>query len=300
MVYQERLAVAKNIALDIDEDIEHLRTEIVDASLVMGQGWEDDLTDSDKEQLASVRYDLREILTPFHQIEQAVFVAVLDAGGNVLWTEPYLAQQVGQSLADTEAVGEVVEAGQVYLEAEEALLTGDSPTLSLVAPIKDDQGVVRGVLIADMPDLPNSGFGFFLRGRGADYELQLVSASGLVLASSLPGQAMEESFHWEAIRPLAQERLSGIEQHPASEEMKAHMVAFAPLEQVPWGVVLVQSKQEALVLPWMGSYPFMVGGLVLLLAAGLMLIVTRQIVSPLRRLAATAQRFGAGDLEAEI
>ena len=302
MVLQERLVLVEEIALDIDDVIEHLRTEIVDAALVMGQGWQDDLTDAHKEQLTSVRYHLRQHLLSFHQIEQAVFVAVLDAQGKVLWTEPYLAQKANQSLANTRAVQEAVKRRQVYIEVEEALISQDSPTLSLVAPIKDDQGVVRGILVADIPILPsNNGFSLFLQRRGGDHDLELVTGSGLVLASSIPGQAMEESSHWEVIRLLAQERLSGVEKHPESGEAEAHMVAFAPLAQVTWGVILVQPEEQVLALPQiMGRRLLMMGGLVVLVAAGLIFGFTRQIINPLRRLAAMAQRFGAGDLEVEI
>ncbi|MCH7706125.1 MAG: hypothetical protein IIB33_03660, partial [Chloroflexi bacterium] len=127
IVRRERLALVENIALDIDEVIEHLRTEIARTTLVLGSGWPDDPTDSYQEPLASLQHHLRDHLLSFHQIEQAVLVAVLDARGKVLWTEPYLAQMMGRSLADTAAVREIVESGQAYIEVESALLTQDSP-----------------------------------------------------------------------------------------------------------------------------------------------------------------------------
>ncbi len=52
MVRQDRLALVEGIALDIDDIIEHLRTEVVDSALVLGEEWQDQLTDSHKEQLA--------------------------------------------------------------------------------------------------------------------------------------------------------------------------------------------------------------------------------------------------------
>ena len=115
IVRQERLARVENIALDIDDVIEHMRAEMVNTALVLGRGWQDDLTDSHKEQLTSLQYHLRQHLMFFEQGEEAVVVAILDARGKVLWTEPYLARQVSQSLADTAAVREVVASGQVYL-----------------------------------------------------------------------------------------------------------------------------------------------------------------------------------------
>ena len=111
----------------------------------------------------------------------------------------------------TRAIKEVVEQRQVYIEVEEALLIQGSPTLSIVAPIKDDREVVRGVLIADMPSFPgNIGFSFFMRAQGTDYDLELVSGSGRVLSNSAPEQVMEESEHWKHVRHLSQERQSGI------------------------------------------------------------------------------------------
>ena len=116
--------------------------------------------------LTSLRYHLQQYLISFPQVEQAIFVAVLDSRGKVLWTEPNLAQQVSQSLADTTAVREVIEKGQVYTEAEKSLLTQGSHTLSILALIKDSQEVLRGILITDIPALPsNSGFSVFLHRR---------------------------------------------------------------------------------------------------------------------------------------
>ena len=124
----------------------------------------------------------------------------------------------------------------------------------------------------------------------------------LILSSSLPGQDIEQVTHWEVIHLLDQKRLSGIEKHANPKDgEEAHLVAFAPLAWVPWGVVLVETEGKALMLPRiMGRRLLMVSGLAVLVAAGLIFGFTRQIVSPLRRLAATAQRFGSGDLEAPI
>ena len=109
--------------------------------MILEEGWQKDLTDFEKEQLTILKYRLERHLKAFHQIEQTVFVALLDDKGKVLWIEPYLAQEISRSLADIPAVREVFQSGQVYLEVEETLITGDSPTLSLVVPIKDDQEV---------------------------------------------------------------------------------------------------------------------------------------------------------------
>lgn len=142
-------------------------------------------------------------------------------------------------------------------------------------------------------------FGTFLRHQAGGYNLEMVSGDGLILASSSPQPAPKYSVHWEAIQPLAQARLSEIVTHRKAGE-RDHLVAYAPLAQTPWGLILERPEEEALASPWMGGRPLLVTGLVLFLAAGLMWLVTRQIVTPLKRLAATAQKFGSGDLEAPI
>lgn len=301
LVRQERVSQAENMASDIDEIIEHLRTEIVGTALVLGRTWQDDLTDSHKEELASLQRHLQEYLVTFYQMEQGFFITVVDTRGKVLWTEPYLADKVNQSLDDTVVVREVVEKGQVYIEVEEALLTQDSPTLSPVVPIQDDRGMVRGVLIVDMPAFTSNLRSNLVHRWTTDYDWELLSASGSILASSVSGQVMEESAHWENIRHLAQEQQSGIDVHPGSGETGTHLIAFAPLMQVPWGVTLEQPELNVFGIPWiMGRRLLMLTGLAALVAIGLTWIVTRQIVIPLQRLAAIAQQFGTGDLEVQV
>ncbi|MEK7354057.1 MAG: HAMP domain-containing protein [Chloroflexota bacterium] len=141
----------------------------------------------------------------------------------------------------------------------------------------------------------------FLQRQRGNYIIELVTDSGLVLASSAtePALASYTSVHWESVLLLAQGRQSGIVKHQHSREV-GHLVAFAPLAQLPEGVILARPEEAALTLPWMGGRSLLVSGLILLLASGLMWLVTRQIVTPLKRLSATAQKFGSGDLEAPI
>lgn len=138
----------------------------------------------------------------------------------------------------------------------------------------------------------------FLQRQSGSYDLELVDNTGLILAASA-SEAHKFSSHWGFVQSLAKRREMGMVMHLDSRG-KEHLIAFAPLAQVPWGIVLERPEEQTLALPWMGGRPIPVIGLVVLLAAGLMLLVTRQIVIPLRRLAATAQQFGAGNLEAAI
>ena len=77
----------------------------------------------------------------------------------------------------------------------------------------------------------------FLQHQGGDYNLEVVDNSGLVLASSTPGSAAQYSSNWESISLLAQKRQAGIVTQQESGK-GGHLIAFAPLTQLPWGLVL--------------------------------------------------------------
>jgi signal transduction histidine kinase len=298
---QQRLILAKNVAQNIDVLVLHLHSEMSFISTTLDNSWQVGVTNSDKQELLiSARNRLQRHLMAFHQMDVTVSVALLDTQGKVLQTEPFLDQKVGYFLADLPAVKSVLRDQQVYTEVEEAILTGDSPTLSMVAPIKDEQELVRGLIVADIP-ITIGSFDVVLRRWGAERNLELVNQNGLVLANSIPRTGTKESLHWSLIHLLAKERLPGIKKHPGGNEVAAHIVAFAPLEQVPWGIVLEQPKDELLELTWtMGRLLLIASGAAILIAAALILGFTRQIISPIQRLAAAVEKFGAGDQEVEV
>jgi signal transduction histidine kinase len=298
---QEKLTVAKNIASNIDDLILHLRFETVYTGSILGNTWQKADAESERsERLDSLRRHLQRHMASFRQIDVAVFVALLDTEGNVLQMEPASEQEAGQSVATTPAVREVLAGRQEYIEVEKAILTGDSPTLSMVVPIKDEQQSLVGMIAVDIPAIPGN-FDSLLQRWGAEHDLQIISETGAILASSSRITNIEQTEHWDLAGQLAQERVSGIKQHPGDKDTEAHIVAFAPLKSVPWGVVLEKSRDELLELPWaMGRRLLIAGGVAILIAAGLIWGFTRQLVNPIRRLAVVADRFSTGDLEAEI
>lgn len=171
--------------------------------------------------------------------------------------------------------------------------------LALVRNVALETEDVIGQMGVETPLLPgDSRLNALLQRLSGGYDLELVDNTGLILASS-DSETPQYSLHWKVIRPLVEQRATGIVKHFHGEG-REHLVAFAPLSQAGLGVILSKPEEATLALPWMGGRPLLVTGLVVLLAAGLMGLVTRQIVTPLRRLAATAQQFGSGNLEASI
>ncbi|MBI4303481.1 MAG: HAMP domain-containing protein, partial [Chloroflexi bacterium] len=100
---------------------------------------------------------------------------------------------------------------------------------------------------------------------------------------------------------MVKERLSGIGEHRGDKETKEHVVTFAPLKWVPWGIVLEKPKEELLELPWaLVRLVLIASGAGILVATALIWGFTRQVISPIRRLSAAAETFGTGKLEVEV
>ena len=301
-LHQQRVAIVENVALGIDEVVLHIRAEMVLSASILGQGWRDETSGPDQDQLALQRNRLQSHLASFHRMDVTVFIALLDEQGRILQAGPSLDGRLEQSLAGVSIINASLEDGQVHVEAEEGILTGSRPSLSVSVPIRDDLGSFRGLLVADIPAFPSAiGFGSLLQGWATSYNLELLTDGGLLLASSAPGISTADSSHWSSIRALWQEQQSGITEHAGDDGAEAHIVAFAHLAQLPWGVTLEQPEEEVLELPWVMGRRFLVAiGAVVLVAVVLVWGFTRQIINPLGRLAATAQRFGSGDLETGI
>ncbi len=113
---QERLKISQNIALSIDELVHHLSSEMIYIASTLGNDRDNTATDSNEnEHLISLRNNLRHHLLTFHQIEAPIFVALLDAQGKVLRTEPFLEQKISLSLADIPAIENVLQEELVYI-----------------------------------------------------------------------------------------------------------------------------------------------------------------------------------------
>ena len=301
MVHQERLSLVTNIAAGMDDIIKHLKEETVESALSLGQQWQNTITDAQKTQLALTRNYLQEYPLSFQMSDRSLFVVLVDSNGKVMWTDPLMPDKIGANLDGSLAFQHIKQGSLAYTGTGDSVLTTGVSALTLAVPISDKQGKVQGVLVVDVPTSTiDNGFTYALKRQSGNYTLELVSDSnGLIIASSVNDTASVYSVHWSSVSSLAQSHSAGIVTHTRAGE-EEHLVAFAPLNQIAWGVVLERPQEKTLSLPWMGERPLLVSGLILVLAGGLMWLVTRQIVRPLLRLSSTARKFGAGDLEAPI
>jgi len=103
---------------------------------------------------------------------------------------------------------------------------------------------------------------------------------------------------------LVSDRVEGVDEHSpvdGDETGVEHIVAYAPLSSVPWGVVLEQREDTALALPNRLRQRVLIiaaAGLAVGLAMGW--VTSRQVVLPLARLTGQARRIAEGNLAGPI
>jgi len=132
------------------------------------------------------------------------------------------------------------------------------------------------------------------------YEAELLTEAGSV-AAGFP-RSGGVSAHAALVGRLAGRREAGVVLHRVRGGAGDHYVAYVPLQAVQgWGVIVEQPRDIVVALPrrlwrWMMG----IGVFVLLAGAVVAWSDVRRVVMPLRRLAALAERFGRGDLEARV
>lgn len=158
-------------------------------------------------------------------------------------------------------------------------------------------GVVVGVIDLNMPTLLTFINGLAL---GTTGHAVIVNIDGTVLASTDRMHLFTRDEHPEFFGNLiagGQALVGPAEQVERGNAPERHVMAFAPLVAVPWGLGIGQSEQEAFG-PIRRLRDRVVGFEILVLLAALLFAWadTTAVVAPLRVLRAAAERIAEGDL----
>lgn len=228
------------------------------------------------------------------------FIILTDARGIVTGNYPLLEEGIGRDLADDEYVRRI-------LDGEDCVFTNLYPTPLDITPcawikmsVTNPQGVLIGVIFARL-DLDHARIADLMQpvGLGDTGFGELVDENGLVLASGRSGRTLQavdcEGLFWRLVREGDQ--YSG--EYPAcTEGMPDEIIAFSPLEQASWGVVIRQSKDEALAYSRSIRDRSMVVAVVAAGVAGvLMLLVDRGFMRPMKALSTACEEISLGDLD---
>lgn len=293
---QERLVLAKVLADRMDTQLNH--------AMIMMQNLASDtdldLSDGDlgtEKQLLTGAYQHTGLFKSIH---------LLDVNGIDLVRVPLRDDPVGANF--------FAPPYNVLVTSETGLPTWHPTTgrnqyngVDIVVPIRSPNGGTTGYLMGwlDLND-PRAGTLLYPYEPGANGSVDLVDKKGTILASSRPERVGQNSDHAGYFTQLLQSRQAAVGSchscHDTQGESRdSDVLAFAPLSQVPWGLVLRQPESEVFGATQSLAYRLAILGLVVLVVFwALLWLTTRSIVIPLRSLTHACREIAAGNLSLPI
>lgn len=291
LVFRERLLAAQFIARAVDGDLSRIQDELADIGDSFAPALASATAGDEQDALASVvaRWNF------FHQSESLASASIADTQGRVLWTEPYASSVVGHNVLQLSQLEKPVQYQRVAMLGAVVPVSAPRPVVLLSVPISDKVKVV-GFLIAqiDRASLAKR-LEPLLASGGAGYGVELLDENGVLVVSNMNTRSPVDSVHLALVAPNWRAGQPAVLTH--SIPNATHVIAFAPLSHMLWGVIVEQRADEALVLPRALQTQFFGFGLLALLA-GLVLawLTTRAVVRPVNALIHASQAIARGDL----
>jgi len=191
-------------------------------------------------------------------------------------------------------------------ESDLSVITGDRAWVVIAVPVLEEtSNMPIGVLAAllDLNDSDFSPFDYSLN-RGRTQTLDVVDAEGRVLMSTNPERVLTISNQADLLHQLfaadelAVETCVGCD---SGETLAGQVVAFAPLTEAPWGVVVHQDSDEAFApVNRLKLLTTLLGLVTVVGALGLVWVTTSSVIAPVQLLTEAARRIAQGDLSTPI
>ncbi len=242
--------------------------------------------------------------------QQESFVStafMLDSRGNIVWSNAPDTAALAEYIRTYPNVLEPLTTGKHYTSGVHAL--SGQPAAVLAVPIVTGSQQVAGVIgevISPaqglLRDLVGSAHGLAKTGHA-----ELVDQYDQVVASSEPGHALVPGEHPDLYGPLLAQHRSdvGVTSPVATTDHadmgQRHVMAFVPLDSVPWGLALGGSEAELSADANRWEHQILLfGGLTLLASMGLVWLTTRGVARPIEDLTRASRRIAGGDLTTPI
>ncbi|MDP2919354.1 MAG: histidine kinase [Dehalococcoidia bacterium] len=299
---QERLTIARIVANNLDQTLNYILAQLRDAA--RATGGLPTKAEFDRE-MAPMREILRESGIRVNTLY------VLDSTGKVIIAEPDAPGIVGFSMSAYSEIKKNLDAGTASVSGLVTKPLTETPTVLISVPIINERGEICGVLVSTI-DTEQSSLGAFTQSFqvGQTGYIEVVDASGIVVARTGPGtppESFELSDHPTRFAELINtgQAVTGKchRCHTTATNVKKQrdVLAFAPLATVPWGVVIRQSEQEALLPTRQLEIRLLILGTVLvLITLVLVWAMMQNIVKPIRMLTTAANSLAKNDYEVAI
>jgi len=195
----------------------------------------------------------------------------------------------------------------ISLTADAPGKLSSSPVAVVTVPVNDLGGSISSVLAAliDLRKLtlfsPEQRFDLGTTGM-----VDVVDAHGHILASSIPNRVLTTQDADDVVNKLFVAGKPGVENCLGCSEgdlngLSDEVVAFAPLAEAPWGVVIRQKSSEVFApVRRLMVFTAILGLATFLGAFFLVWVTTNSVIKPVQALTEAAQRITQGDLDTPI
>ena len=296
LVFQERLIVARTVAHQMDNDLNHLLRELNETGANAGAA----LAANRPNDARTAIHTLHEHWSFYHRFDNPCIITLADANGVVLWSEPFNPDLLSRNLSNRPYLQNTFQSQRATITEGVAPDASGRSSLAFAAPIRVSDQLI-GFILGDVNlSHISERLSPTLEVREQGYTLELVNASGLVLASTRAERRWTVSYHLKLVAEMLSGEQSGVVTHllPVGNGDKSHVIAFAPLDAPTWGVVVEQEEDTALALPRALQDQVIYFGLLALSAGlGLAWFTTRTVVKPVRALTHATESIAAGDLD---
>jgi signal transduction histidine kinase/HAMP domain-containing protein len=233
-------------------------------------------------------------------------VYLLNEEGKIIWSKPEAPGMDTIDISFYPGISQAISRDEASISGLVSAPVTDTPVIFLISPTKEGRQGSKGVLVVAI-DLTQSSIGGFVQPirLGQTGYVEIVDENGVVVARTEPGPKLapfEKSDHSGRFAALiaAGEPTRGVCHtcHEAEQKVeRKDVLAFVPLSQAHWGVVIRQSEEEALAPTRELRQSLLLFGVGLVTIALLFVIITtRDIGSRIRTLTVVSQRIAEGDL----
>lgn len=226
-------------------------------------------------------------------------IFVIDAAGNIQNTYPQTDFGGKTNFTDRQWYKDVVSKQSVVISDTYISAFTKQATAPIVAPIRDDKGIVIGYVGGNLSLSNLKGIADELSAGGTGNGIIVDKAHYYLQDSRNEKHATShEQLNFEKLRTIIEQGKSSVTQ--VMHEGVPVLVAFAPVPAAGWSVFGLQHAEEAAASA-NDLRVAIIGVLIasVLLAAGLVSWYVKQTVSPLLAVANSAGLVAAGDLTAE-
>ncbi len=301
VMLSDRLTTAGLVADYLNETLERAITTLEDtANKIGGNGVSGNL----EPKIEALEDTFRLLSIDIHSIY------LVNEEGRVMWSKSGDPGITGSHLTQYPDISQAMEEGGSIISGLTLAPTSGTPVVMLISPVREAKNGGKSALVVAF-DVARSSIGGFIQPikLGNTGYVEIIDQNGIVVTRTQPGPELapfEKSDHSERFATLIEagkptQGLCHTCHETVSQVERRDVLAFVPLSEARWGVVIRQGEEEALAsVRELRQNLLLFGSILILVALSFVVFTTRNVISRIRMLTTASQRIAEGDLTTPI